>query len=562
MINKNNILGTEKIVTDQLNTLDPRLVDLLWRLENLYFIENKKGVVIKFKLNKTQRTLLKELHVKNIILKARQLGMSTFIAILFLDRCLFRKNNKAAIVADKIENAKNIFSKIDFAWQHFPDALKTALDLNSSSDSSSEISWSNHSIFKVGTTLHSGTYQCLHVSEYGPLCKQSPEKAADIKKSALPTVPDEGGLIFIESTAEGEGNDFHLMCLDAMELRAKIKASRINVTDGSNGQNSPVLLSGMEYKFFFFPWFDDPDYQTSDEIKITPNQKKYFDDLENNLKIIITEEQRNWYCFKAKELKERMKEQYPSTPDEAFLSTGNKQFNGDILDGKMANEVRDPVYVDGDLLVYTPYKRNHMYGMGADVADGVGLDSSTMCVIDFTTNEVVATYRSNLIDPVNFAYDLVRVGNMFGTCVIAPENNRTGHTVCVKLAENYPNIYQFEMKGYSEIKQTIRLGWSTTASTKPRMMGELKAIIEEEEDSLIIRDPVILREARMYAKDDNLLTTTSQVTRTTRHFDLLTAAAIAWQMRAYASVSTIDPRSQKRVDRNRDMAQSGGRGFR
>lgn len=564
-----SVLVNTDAETAVVNGVDPRLASLAWRLENLYWIEDKHGKVVKFKLNRAQRRLLRYLHPRNIILKARQLGMSTFIAILFLDTCLFHKNIHAAIVADKIENAKNIFKKIEFAWENFPAALKTALNLASNSDSTSEITWRNKSQFKVGTTLHSGTYQLLHISEYGPLCKQSPEKASDIKKSALPTVPDDGGLVFIESTAEGEGNDFHQMCLDAMELKEKVEGAKLVAKTpgavpppGVETTTVAIKLSHMEYKFFFFPWYADSTYRVKENQNISRNLETYFNELEARLKIKLDREQRNWYALKAKSLKDRMKEQYPSDPDEAFLSTGNKQFNADILNLKMKNDVRDPIWVDGDLLVFEHYKRGHMYGIGADVADGVGQDSSTMVVIDFTANETVATYKSNQIDPVNFAFDLARVGNMYGTCIIAPENNRTGHTVCVKLAEIYPNIYQFEMKGYVEVKQTVRLGWSTTVSTKPRMMGGLKSAFEDDESPLQIRDATIIREARMYAKDDNMLTTSAQILKTTRHFDLLIACAIAWEMRSFATVSMSDPKAQIRINRNRERAQSGARRYR
>jgi len=545
-----------------LSKLDPRLVDPLWRLENLYWIQNKHGDIVKFKLNPVQTELLKNLHSRNIILKARQLGMSTFIAMFFLDYCLFKKNISSAIVADKIENAKNIFRKIDFAWEKFPKMLKEHLDLKSDSDSSAEISWSNGSSFKVGTTLHSGTYQCLHISEYGPLCKQSPEKAADIKKSALPTVPDDGGLIFIESTAEGEGNDFHQMCLDALELATKIETQNKSNTFSASGSEHLAKLSPMDYKFFFFPWYEDATYRSDFEVPVTATLARYFEELSSVHKIKLDKRQKNWYAQKESSLKGRMKEQYPSTPDEAFLSTGNKQFDPNILNIKMRDEVRDPVWTDGDLVVYSYYKRGHMYGIGADVSDGVGLDSSTAVVIDFTTHEVVATYKSNLIDPVNFAFDLARIGNMYGTCIIAPESNRTGHTVCVKLKEIYPNLYQFEMKGYAEVKQTIRLGWATTTATKPRMMAGLKAAFESDEHPLIVPDITILREARMYAKDDNLVTTTAQTGKTTRHFDLLIACAIAYEMRAFANIAIKNPQTEHRVARMREKTMAGERRYR
>lgn len=531
-----------------------KLKDREWRLENLYFITDKDGNVVKFKLKPAQRYLLRHLHTRNIILKARQLGMSTFIAILFLDECLFNPNISAAIVADKIENGKNIFRKIDFAWKKFSEDLKVAKGLSSTSDSSTEIAWSNGSSMKVGTTLHSGTYQCLHVSEYGPLCHSSPEKASDIKKSALPTVAAGKGLIFIESTAEGEGNDFHKMCMDAMDLEKKIEYTKVTP--------EPLTLSKMQYKFFFFPWYEDKDYATDDKVQEPHLVKKYLDETERHLNLKFTREQRNWYALMASEQKERMREQYPSTPEEAFLSTGNKQFNADILNAKFVNEVRVPVMVDGDLFIYEHYRRGHMYGLGADVADGVGLDSSTMVVIDFTTMTVVATYKSSMVDPVNFAHDIVRVGNMYGTCIVAPENLRSGATVCITLNGIYPNLYKFEIQGNVTNRLTERLGWSTNAATKPLMMAELKAIVENEDDeALTIPDEGLIREMRMYAKDDNIATAEQQ-RKTTRHFDLLIACAIAWQMRKHTFVSMNNPSTVRMIQRRREHARTGGRRFR
>jgi len=535
--------------------LDVRLTDRLWRLENLYFIKNKQGAVIRFKLKASQRRLLSNLHSRNILLKARQLGMSTFIAVLFLDECLFKQNVSAAIVADKIENGKNIFKKIDFAWTQFPAPLKAALGLESSSDSSSEMSWSNGSSIKVGTTLHSGTYQCLHISEYGPMCAQSPEKADDIKKSALPTVPADGGLVFIESTAEGEGNDFHQMCMDAMELEQKL---RIPNSNGGKRELFPT-----EYKFFFFPWYEEAEYRIKGNVEIPRRLVLYFDELQKSQGITLDIEQKNWYTLTEKDLKHRMKEQHPSTKEEAFLSSGNKQFNPEILERKMREEVREPEFVDGDFVIYSQYKRGHAYGIGADVGDGVGLDSSTACVIDFTENAVAATYKSSTIDPINFAFDLARIGTVYGGAIIAPENNRTGAATCSKLHEIYSNVYQQEIMGHIERKMTTRIGWATNAATKPRMMSELKAAIEADDDSLAIPDPTILREARMYAKEDNLIiASATQLLKTTKHFDLLIATAIAWQMRHHANISLEDPKAVHRVGRLRSRALAGERRFR
>jgi hypothetical protein len=539
---------TKQTNEQRLQGIDPRLLDRLWRLENLYWIEDKDGKVVKFKLNSQQKELFDTMHLRNIILKARQLGMSTFIAILFLDDCLFNKNMKAAIVADKLENGKKIFKKIEFAWNKFPKQLKEALGLECNSDSTSEMTWTNSSSFNVGTTIHAGTYQRLHISEYGPLCAHLPEKAADIKKSALPTVKDGTGLVFIESTAEGEGNEFHQMYLDAQE-------SWQRTTDHA--------ISNMEYKPFFFPWHQEPQYaMEGDNVKIPRDVEKYLDDLERDLHIKLSKGQRNWYYFKGKEMKDEMKSQYPSFPDEAFKATGGKQFDGQVLDHKLLTEVKDPVMIVDDMLIFKTYRAGHVYGIGADVADGVGKDSSTAVCIDFTKNEVVATYKSNSIDPVTFAETvLAKMGFMYGACLVAPENARTGHTTCVTLKNCYPNVYQYEILGMEEVKRTTRLGWSTNVSTKPRMMNDLAQAFGDEDKPLLVPDASILREARLYTKVDNLSSAEMQA-RSTRHFDLLIAAAIAWQLRNEAGQGIYsDPRTEHHVRELHTMTEAGRRRF-
>lgn len=509
-----------------------RLSDPLWRLENLYWIEDKKGKEVKFKPNIFQRFLIKHLHPRNIILKARQLGMSTFIAMFFLDQILFNKNKKAAIVADKIESGKNIFGKLKFAWDKFDPDLKTYLEIECVTDQSGLFSFSNGSSVRVGTTIHSGTYQYLHISELGPLCKESPEKAEAIIKSAFPTVADEEGtFIFIESTAEGENNEFHLRCVEAMR--------RLKEAEAVSPDDPNVALLPYEYRFFFFPWWENPDYEYNDElaskVKLPPRIEAYFRDLEKRLKMTFPLGKKAWYALNAQQLKDRMPEQHPSYPEEAFLASGNKLFDHEILNKKLAKDVIPVIQVLNDLTIFVPWKRGHRYAIGGDVGSGMGQDHSAAVVIDFTTNRVVATYKSNTVDPVAFAYELAMIGNMYGGCLIAPEANFMGHTTAVTLKGIYPYIYHYEIKGYEETKETMRVGWLTNAATKPRMFYELKQAFEDEINPLLVSDATILHEAIAYSKDD-LSMTEKEALKLTRHFDLLTACAIAWQMRDHAMI--------------------------
>lgn len=530
-----------------------KLADPLWRLENLYWIEDKNGNVVKFKPNFFQKILLRDLHPRNIILKARQLGMSTFIAMLFLDQILFKKNKKAAIVADKLESGKNIFGKIAFAWDNFSPELKDHLSLRCDVEQGSFFEFSNKSSIRVGTTIHSGTYQYLHLSELGPLCKESPEKAEAVIKSAFPTVADvEGTLVFIESTAEGENNEFHVRCEDAQ--RALETAKLVNAEDPG------AALFPYEYRFFFFPWWQNPEYEyapeVAEKVKIRRELTTYFKDLEERLKMRFPQTKRAWYEMKLRALKERMQEQYPSYPEEAFLSSGEKLFDVDVLRAKLKEEPIEPHLLMGDLMVFKPYKRGHRYAVGGDVGLGVGRDSSTAAVIDFTTNEVVATYKSTDVDPIEFAYELAKIGTIYGGCLVAPESNSFGIATCITLNGIYPHVYTYEIKGYNEVKETMRLGWITNAQTKARMFYELKDALQSEVDQLVVLDKSVLHEAIAYSKTDLKLTEKEQQ-KMTRHFDLLTATAIAWQMRDHAEAFQdendihIERHIQTRRDRNR-----------
>src|ERR1700691_1216653 len=101
-----------------------RLADRSWRLSHLYYITDKRGVKLVFKPNWAQTQLYNDLHYYNIILNARQLGITTFVTLLFLDTAIFNSNVQCGVVADTEENAKHIFRKIKFAYDNLPESLK------------------------------------------------------------------------------------------------------------------------------------------------------------------------------------------------------------------------------------------------------------------------------------------------------------------------------------------------------------------------------------------------------------------------------------------------------
>ena len=148
-----------------------------------------------------QESLMNDLHFCNVILKARQLGFTTFIQIFMLDQCIFNSNIRAGTIAHRLDDARLIFrDKVKYPYDNLPEALRNARPLLS--DSAEELVLANNSSIRVGTSLRSGTLQYLHISEYGKLCAQFADKAREVRTGALNTLQS-GQIVFIESTAEG-----------------------------------------------------------------------------------------------------------------------------------------------------------------------------------------------------------------------------------------------------------------------------------------------------------------------------------------------------------------------
>jgi hypothetical protein len=274
-----------------------RLSDREWRLDNLYYVKNEQGEKVRFRRNPAQLALWHDMHALNVILKARQLGFTTFIQILMLDECLFRPNTAAGVVAHNREDAEAFFTdKIRFAYDNIAEVFREIIP-TATSDSVRELRFSNGSSIRVGTSLRSGTLQLLHVSEYGKLCAKYPEKAREVKTGALNTV-HVGNMIWIESTAEGREGHFYELC-----QQAKAKSEK-----GS-------ALSALDFKFHFFPWWRDPRYSIDPEGVVIPQDIK---EALDKVLADLTPGQRAWYAKKAELQGDDIKREYPSTEGEAF----------------------------------------------------------------------------------------------------------------------------------------------------------------------------------------------------------------------------------------------------
>jgi hypothetical protein len=280
--------------------LPEKLNEQEWRLDNLYRIVADDGAVIPFVRNEAQRTYWANRWHFNVILKARQLGFSTLIALVELDTCLFKPNTTAGIVDYALAEAKKKLAKIKFAYDGIPEYLRDAIPLIR--QNSEALEFGNGSVINVGTSHRGGTLQILHVSEYGKISAERPEKAREIKTGAFGTV-HHGQFIHVESTAEGTGGEFY-------ELVQRAEAA----------QKEGRELTELDFRLHFFPWWKHPHYRlTPQGAYLTAEVTEYFAEIEQKAGIKLSGEQKAWYAAKLRQVgPDDIKSEYPSTSDECF----------------------------------------------------------------------------------------------------------------------------------------------------------------------------------------------------------------------------------------------------
>ena len=313
------------------------LSDKLWRLTHLYYITDKSGTQVLFNLNWAQIQLYERMWHQMLVLKARQLGVTTFFAINFLDDCFWYNNTASGIIAHRKEDAEDIFKKkVKYAYDRMP---KWTRAFNSATnDRSGELAFENGSSYRVSTGFRSGTYQRLLVSEFGKICAKSPDVAKEIVTGSLNTVSTDQ-IIAIESTAEGREGYFYEFSKTAEQLA-----------------NAGNPLSPMQQRFFFFPWYDEPGYRESNSgITVAKETNEYLDRIELERQRKIDEEQRRWYEMKQKMLGDAMKQEYPSTPSEAFESANEGLYYGAQLSKIRASGQVCCVPYDDSSVVHTSW---------------------------------------------------------------------------------------------------------------------------------------------------------------------------------------------------------------
>ena len=299
--------STSEAVVQALPFTVEQLADPWWRISNLYTYTEKEGGPAKpFRPNADQSEMYRRLWYLNSVLKARQIGSTTFWLIMALDLCLHSKNFAVGIVAQGLTEGISLFrSKVRAVYDRLPEAMRNGITLVT--ENKRELVFGNGSSMTIGTSLRGGTLQMLIITEFGKIAAKAPAHAREIITGAMNTIAT-GQIIVVESTSEGAGGAFFELIQQSRELAQK-----------------KTPLTPLDFRFHFFPWWRRPEYTIDpSEVLITPTERRYFEQLENTVTtspgvyLHLTEGQKAWYVKKSQTQKGDMKREFPATPDEAF----------------------------------------------------------------------------------------------------------------------------------------------------------------------------------------------------------------------------------------------------
>lgn len=442
------------------------------KLIDNFQIKTKEGNKVKFQMNKAQIHLYQNRTGRDIILKARQLGFTTLFQLLNLREALLVPNTTSATIAHKKKSANDIFKIAKFAWDTLPRDFKTLYDIKY--DTTRELEFGAiKSRYFVDIEARGGTVQDLHVSEAG-FIKDFPDFVA----STFGAVPKDGRIV-LETTANGF-NHFYDFWQEAR-----------------NGKNG--------FTPHFYNWTWDINYKETppedskwiDEYQEMARAYNLISDIKNRLN--LTQEQFYWYFQQARIFRHKVKQEYPCTPEEAFLTENHSVFDLYKVSQLTTQSILDTLQ---GFKIYKNKIDGHSYILGVDTAEGVEGDATGMVVIDATDLEVVAVFHDNTIRPDQTAKNAIMIARHYNDAFIVPERNGSGLTTVLKLQEyGYNRVYRD--RSVDKISNEVRdkLGWQTTKPSRDLMIDDFVEIFEAGE--IGINDPEIIAQMMTFVRKDN-----------------------------------------------------------
>ncbi len=439
-------------------------------IENFFMIADREQRDVPFILNAEQRELdykvaqrrKKGLPIKMFIPKARRRGISAYVSARFTAKALTQRNIDGAVVAHRQKETNKLFAKVDYYVRNFRGA-KPKLGTDSTVEISFPETNSSLGVFTAGSKEVARGLDCnhLHLSEAAFY-----ENPKSLVASLVQTIPGTGE-IFVESTGNGQGTWYHRRCTRAWEGKS-------------------------EYGIVFFPW-----HQTSDcQVSLTEEQAKALKaDLPNHefgeaelLKMFpdLPLERIQWRRNKIEEFDFDIwlfKQEYPMIFEECFIPTSRSFFHKYTRLPTLEWELIEPGL---HILRGHPHATYH-YGLGVDVAAGVGEDRSVIQIICLETGEQVLEWVKDDVPPDELAQYVAEFGKMFHWPVCVVESNNHGIVTIDHLMrdrdENKERIYKPGRIYRDDVtsKGIVGGGFRTMKNTKPLWLGKLRRVLAQGE---------------------------------------------------------------------------------
>lgn len=413
-------------------------------IEKLLYIDNKEGFVVPYRFNRVQRYFNEHKSNRNIIIKARQVGVSSsLLADMFTD-CVLIPHTSCAVVSHETRATQRLLDRVQFYY----DTMDEPRPIIGAESRSEKTFPSMHSSIYVGTAGarafgRGDTIRKALLSEIA--FYEDGEKILSGVEDAVPMT----GELTLETTPNGEDNIAYEVWTRARE-----------------GKSS--------YKAFFFPWWWCDDYQIPrGSYYALPEDRGELIYTTEELDLVerqgLTEDQVRWRRWKISDKQGLFYQEYPEDELSCFITVGDPVFDPMTL-MRLGQEAYPGTLHEQGWSFWIPPQEKLRYIIGADSSAGVPGGSYSAAVVLDDQWRVCATYQGR-IDPYVFAHILKLMGKWYNTAQIAVERNFTGYAVLSHL-QDYPNIYM--QRDYITGKVTNNKGWWTNEQTKQYMRTVLK----------------------------------------------------------------------------------------
>jgi len=434
-----------------------------------------------------------------ITLKARQLGLSTITEACGFSLSFIIPNYRSLVIAHEADASRNLLRMTKRYWANAPWKDHYTLKHNTRNDIEWEETGSSFGVATAGKKGDAGvgrsaTNHFVHASEVG-LWEDAESVMLGLQNSVPPTP---GTFIVLESTANGTGNYFHRTWEEAE-------------------------AGDSDYVPLFFPWWRHPEY-TIEFYRLLDTPLGHLDEDETLLVSLLSgvsrDEQRSRILWRRWAIRNlcgnntlKFQQEYPATPEEAFVASGLNVFPHEALRDCYHRAPGVPGYLfrNGDSVTFTPdpagplrmFKQptaSASYVIGGDPTRTVHGDYACAQIINRHTLEQVGVWRGRTT-PGQFAEELYKLGLFFNVALLCPETNGPGQTTIAALMSlSYPNLTKRQYVDRHIQPGTPTYGWHTTPQSKDLAVGwALQHIVNRE---LTIHDHNTFMEFRDYVTAD------------------------------------------------------------